>query len=87
MSRDSIIDEAAENKQDTEPAESAGDTEEESQDEEGEEGRTRLTQRVPDDLLDDVETVQEKYRLPSRNATINFILTTGIEDLLEESER
>ena len=38
-------------------------------------------------LLDDVETVQEKYRLPSRNATINFILTHGIEDLLEESER
>jgi len=83
MSRDSIIDEAAEKKQDTESA----DTEEEPQGEEGEESRTRLTQRVPDDLLDDVETVQEKYRLPSRNATINFILTHGIEDLLEESER
>lgn len=80
MSRDSIIDEAEQKKQQETQSESEPDEEEE-------ESRTRLTQRVPDDLLEDVEAVEEKYRLPSRNAAINFILTRGVEDLLEEDER
>lgn len=83
MPRDSIIDEAKEKQQ-----EAQDQVEAEAETDEGEEeSRTRLTQRVPDDLLDDVEAVEEKYRLPSRNAAINFILTRGVEDLLDESER
>jgi len=80
MSRDSIIDEAAEKKEEPESTESAPTDAEDDQ----EESRTRLTQRVPDDLLEDVEQVQEKYRLPSRNAAINFMLTNAADDLLDE---
>jgi hypothetical protein len=84
MSRDSIIDEAEQKKQqETQSEPEPGEDESEEQ----EESRTRLTQRVPDDLLEDVEAVEEKYRLPSRNAAINFILTRGVEDLLNADER
>jgi hypothetical protein len=82
MSRDSIIDEAAEKKEEPESTESASTDAEDEQ----EESRTRLTQRVPDDLLEDVERVQEKYRLPSRNAAINFMLTNAADDLLDEEQ-
>ena len=80
MSRDSIIDEAAEKNEEPESTESAPTDAEDDQ----EESRPRLTQRVPDDPLEDVEQVQEKSRLPSRNAAINFMLTNAADDLLDE---
>jgi hypothetical protein len=80
MSRDSIIDEAAEKTDKQTEADDDDDAEEEASDTEE---RERLTQRVPTDLLEDVERVQEKYHLPSRNAAINFMLNASADDLLD----
>lgn len=77
MSRDSILDEAGES---TEKA--SDDTDSNADDEEPE--RTRITQRIPDDLLEDVERVQEKHHLPSRNAAVNFMLNAAADDLLND---
>jgi hypothetical protein len=77
MSRDSILDEAEQNKEKTD--EQAAGAEDDSEEE-----RERLTQRVPPDLLEDVERVKEQYHLPSRNATINFMLNAAVDDLLDE---
>lgn len=43
--------------------------------------RTQFTQCCPPSVLEDVERVQEEYGLPSRNATINFMLTHAAKDL------
>jgi hypothetical protein len=81
MSRDSILDEAEQNRSDDQPADQddVDDADQEKSDE-----RERLTQRVPPDLLKDVEDVQEQYHLPSRNATINFMLNAAADELLDE---
>jgi hypothetical protein len=80
MSRDSILDEAEQNRADDQPADQDADVDQEDDAED----RERLTQRVPENLLDDVERVQEQYHLPSRNATINFMLNAAADDLLED---
>jgi hypothetical protein len=84
MGRDSILDDANQNRQQntgSEPAdESDSETDEESD-------RVRVTQRLPPALAADVDIVQERYNLPSRNATINFILTQGIDQLLDGERR
>ena len=78
MGRDSILDDAGnddQNSQTDQPPDSPEDS-----------GRVRITQRLPADLAADVDTVQERYSLPSRNATINFILNQGIEHLTGEEK-
>lgn len=92
MPRDSIVDDAERKRQQTaesaeqatEPDESEDDTDSESTDESE---RVRLTQRMSPDLATKVDAVQERYQLPSRNATINFILSEGIDQLLDNGER
>jgi len=79
MSRDSIIDEATEASE-----KEAADTDSSTDDEEA--GRTRITQRIPDDLLDDVERVQEKHHLPSRNAAVNFMLNAAADEFLDDRD-
>jgi hypothetical protein len=86
MGRDSILDDADRNRQqnedDSEPAnESPSDTEND------EEERVRLTQRMSPELAEKVDAVQERYQLPSRNATINFILNQGTDQLLDRGEQ
>lgn len=81
MSRDSILDEAEQNRSDDQPADQ---DDVDDADQEKSEERERLTQRVPPDLLKDVEDVQEQYHLPSRNATINFMLNAAADELLDE---
>lgn len=79
MGRDSILDDADKNRQ-----QNNQESEEASEpDDETDGDRVRITQRLPSDLAADVDAVQEKYSLPSRNATINFILNQGIDSLLE----
>lgn len=68
MARDSIIDTANENETEQEPSDA-------------EDGRVKLTQRMPEDLVRQVDQVQDKYALPSRNAAINFIVKQGIKEL------
>jgi hypothetical protein len=81
--RDSILDEAERNEDEPEPAD-----ESESDTESGEESdRVRITQRLPPDLAADVKAVKKRYNLPSRNAAVNFILTQGIDSLLEDRDR
>jgi hypothetical protein len=46
----------------------------------GESERVKRTQQVPPELLDEIERVQEKCMLPSRNATINFMRKQATED-------
>lgn len=75
MARDSILDEAEQNEANNE---SGSEAEDESG---GSDERVRVTQRIPKDLADDVERVQEEYSLPSRNATINFMLKHAAKDL------
>jgi len=76
MVRDSILDEAEQREADEDDADGA--------DQEDGDDRVRLTQRTPQDFVDDVEAVQEQYHLPSRNAAINFMLKTASDELLEE---
>lgn len=84
MARDSILDDAdrtrQQNNQESEQSDSADEA-----DEDGD--RVRVTQRLPSDLADDVDAVQEKYSLPSRNATINFILNQGIDQILNRGNQ
>jgi hypothetical protein len=79
MGRDSILDDAEQNRQQNnqeseQTSESDGETDGD---------RVRITQRLPSDLAADVDAVQKKYSLPSRNATINFILNQGVDQLLD----
>jgi hypothetical protein len=41
-------------------------------------GRTQLTQRMPDELLDDVDDLAEELGM-SRNAAINMLVKQGLE--------
>ncbi|MFW6382527.1 MAG: hypothetical protein ACOCZD_00630 [Haloferacaceae archaeon] len=83
MARDSILDEAEKKRtDDQQPDADAQEDDAGEGDEEVE--RERLTQRTPPDLLDDVDRVQEKFHLPSRNATINFMLNAAADELLED---
>lgn len=83
MGRDSILDDADKNRQQNDQ-ESEQASKSESEDDGG---RVRITQRLPSDLAADVDAVQEKYSLPSRNATINFILNQGVDQLLDGGDR
>lgn len=84
MPRDNIVDEAERKKKENSTSDEAG-AEGGSDDpqETGDGERERLTQRMPPDLLEDVDKVQEKFRLGSRNATINFMLSHAAGDLLD----
>ncbi|WP_114578596.1 hypothetical protein [Saliphagus sp. LR7] len=84
MPRDSILDDAAQsdqNETDAEPDRKGSDNADDvaSQDKGAE--RTQFTQRCPPSVLEDVKHVQEEYGLPSRNATINFMLKQAARDL------
>lgn len=89
MSRDSILDDAERNREQNEDeSESVQDsdtaaTEDGTANETGDD-RKRVTQRIPRDMLDDIDAVQERYVLPSRNAAINFILKHGTNELLSD---
>jgi multidrug resistance efflux pump len=83
MGRDSILDDAEQSRQQNEQV---SDQSLESADE-ADGDRVRITQRLPADLAADVDAVQEKYSLPSRNATINFILNQGVGRLLNDGDR
>lgn len=90
MARDSILDDAATDDQ-TNSDDNASETDQtDNADRKTESGsessgpsaeRVKLTQRVPPELLADIERVQEEFMLPSRNATINFMLKQAAEDL------
>lgn len=88
MSRDSILDDAERTRErSTDDQHTDQPVDESTADadnpDETDSERVRLTQRMPADLAADVDAVQERYQLPSRNATINFILNHGIETLLD----
>ena len=81
MGRDSILDDADRTReQNNQESEQASEPADEA---DGDGDRVRVTQRLPSDLADDVDAVQEKFSLPSRNATINFILNQGVDQLLD----
>lgn len=80
MPRDSILDDAEQTEENNENG-SRTDPDTETEDDSGGDDRVRVTQRIPQDLADDVERVQEEYSLPSRNATINFMLKHASKDL------
>ena len=84
MPRDNILDEAAQNEEKNGTSDGNDPESETDETTDGAQERERLTQRTPVDLLDDVDTVQEKYRLPNRNATINFMLGHAADDLLDK---
>jgi hypothetical protein len=83
MARDSILDEAEgkAQKQDHEEAEEADADEQPSDGSSGDGSRQKLTQRMPSDLVNEVDRVQEEYGLGSRNATINFMVKKAAKDL------
>jgi hypothetical protein len=82
MGRDSILDEAEQDEDESEPQPEPDESTSDGEDDEDIE-RVRLTQRMTPELAEKVDTVQDRYQLPSRNATINFILIEGIDSLLE----
>ena len=80
MGRDSIVSDAERNrKKDSEQAERSDSAENESESSSNE--RVRVTQRLPAELAEEIDEIQNQYNLSSRNATINFILTHGINHL------
>lgn len=85
MPRDSILEEAknAEQEQtdDHDTDDVSEDVEQTGNDQEGGSDRVKLTQRMPSDLLDEVDRVQEELALPSRNATINFLVKRAVKDV------
>lgn len=83
MSRDSILDEA-EQKSDQSTVDDDSSADSKQEESTGSGDRTRLTQRVPDDLLNDIDEVQEQFHLSSRNETINFMLSNAADDLLDK---
>ena len=80
MPRDSILDDAEQSEEDNANG-SETDSDTEAGDDSGGDDRVRVTQRIPQDLADDVDRVREEYSLPSRNATINFMLKHASKDL------
>lgn len=80
MARDSILEEAttAEQNNENEQNNSAEDTNDPEADDDEE--RVKLTQRMPPDLLEEVDRVQDELALPSRNATINFLVKQATQD-------
>lgn len=73
MSRRKITEEAEAKQEEIEESETestAGDQANE---------RTQLTQRMPDDLLDDVDTLAEELGM-SRNAAINMLVKRGLDE-------
>jgi hypothetical protein len=91
MGRDSILDDAdrnRQNNQESEQSDSANESETDTASEnDGSSDRERVTQRIPAGLVADIDAVQEQYSLPSRNATINFILNQGTDQLLDRGEQ
>lgn len=87
MPRDSILDEAEQ--QENNESDPGPESESEASAAGGGGGdggadRAQFTQRMPNDLLDDVERVQDKLGLSSRNATINFLLNHAADDFLDD---
>ena len=81
MGRYSIVSDAERNREKTnEQAEQSDSAEDESESTSNKE-RVRITQRLPADLAEDIDAIQDQYNLSTRNATINFILTQGINQL------
>lgn len=78
MPRDSILDEAEEKAQQQDH-----DASDQHSDEDGSDdgSRQKLTQRMPADLVNEVDRIQEDYGLGSRNATINFMVKQAAKDL------
>ncbi|EMA13884.1 ribbon-helix-helix protein, CopG family [Haloarcula marismortui] len=70
MARRKITEEAETNQEQTE--EDDQDTADQGSD------RTQLTQRMPDDLLDDVDELAETMGM-SRNAAINMLVKRGLD--------
>ncbi|RKS75799.1 ribbon-helix-helix CopG family protein [Haloarcula quadrata] len=70
MARRKITEEAETNQEQTE--EDDQDTADQGSD------RTQLTQRMPDDLLDDVDELAETMGV-SRNAAINMLVKRGLD--------
>jgi hypothetical protein len=70
MARRKITEEAETNQEQTE--EDDQDTADQGSD------RTQLTQRMPDDLLDDVDKLAETMGV-SRNAAINMLVKRGLD--------
>lgn len=79
MPRDSILDEAEEKAQQQDH--DNGNQHSDDGDESDGESRQKLTQRMPADLVDEVDRIQEEYGLGSRNATINFMVKQAAKDL------
>lgn len=75
MGRDSILDNGSNSDQNTNHKSQSSEN---NDDNDG--GTTKLTQRMPDSLVDGVDEVQDEYALPSRNATINFIVKQWLKD-------
>lgn len=74
MGRDSILNDAEEKQSDgTQPA---GDDDQDTEDD-----RVKLTQRMPGDLVDEVDRVQDEYALSSRNTAINFLVKQGLKEV------
>lgn len=89
MSRDSILDEAEQRNQNSDPESESGaagatSTEDDADGESAH--RAQFTQRCPGDLLANIERIQDKLGLPSRNATINFLLKRAADDFLEDDQ-
>ena len=81
MPRDSILDDAEQSEDNANGSETDSDPDTETEDDSEGNDRVRVTQRIPQDLADDIDRVQEEYSLPSRNATINFMLKHASKDL------
>ncbi|MFB6201982.1 MAG: hypothetical protein ABEI98_08220 [Halorhabdus sp.] len=62
----------------TEEAESKKSQSEQTDTDDGESERTQLTQRMPDDLLDDVDDLADEMGM-SRNAAINLLVKQGLK--------
>jgi hypothetical protein len=84
MGRDSILDEADQSREQNEQESDPSDSAEESDTEGDGDDRKRVTQRIPMDLVAEIDEVKKQYHLPSRNAAINFILAQGTDQLLGE---
>jgi hypothetical protein len=79
MPRDSILNEAEEKAQQQD--QDNGDQNSGDGDGSDGESRQKLTQRMPADLVDEVDRIKEEYGLGSRNATINFMVKQAAKDL------
>jgi hypothetical protein len=62
----------------TEEAEAKQELADQDTDDDQSSDRTQLTQRMPDDLLDDVDDLAETMGM-SRNAVINMLVKRGLD--------